>query len=443
MRKYLAEIIIVVIVLLAVAVIIARSLSIKEASAVIDDGDLRVRPVRAAIAPEDNAFTYFARATNVMYYPKEFSSLYYGVSTNQDVMWATNGARLVQIIASNEAAFMEVEKGLACAKCQSPEATNRGSRVWSFVAFRNLSQLLCLKADWLGRNARPDEALDFAMRTIGIGQAIQCDAQGTLDFVIGLAIKNLGVRQVEILLDSCTIPSSGLKRLARELLSGRCKASEESLKNLIRADYRLHADEIDNLATGKSQFKDYTGSGEHFHLPFTGYALNARKTKSMLADQARQAIRRSAMTYSQMRIKKEESTWPSFELMTILRPNGWGIYLAGANDYTYAQTLNQHCQGELNRRAMGLLAALKAFKQDHSRLPQSLAELVPEYIDSIPADPFDGKPIRYSVEKKIIYSVGKDLMDSGGSEKTEERWQSSDPILLRRYAEDIVYRIEF
>ena len=30
-------------------------------------------------------------------------------------------------------------------------------------------------------------------------------------------------------------------------------------------------------------------------------------------------------------------------------------------------------------------------------------------------DPFDGKPIRYSKDKKIIYSVGEDGVDSGGS----------------------------
>jgi hypothetical protein len=50
-------------------------------------------------------------------------------------------------------------------------------------------------------------------------------------------------------------------------------------------------------------------------------------------------------------------------------------------------------------------------------LPESLSELVPKYLPKVPIDPFDGKPLRYSKEKGIIYCVGKDLKDSGGSPK--------------------------
>jgi hypothetical protein len=46
---------------------------------------------------------------------------------------------------------------------------------------------------------------------------------------------------------------------------------------------------------------------------------------------------------------------------------------------------------------------------------------VPKYFTKIPADPFDGKLIKYSPKKKIIYSVGKDLKDSGGSEGKDLR----------------------
>jgi len=59
--------------------------------------------------------------------------------------------------------------------------------------------------------------------------------------------------------------------------------------------------------------------------------------------------------------------------------------------------------------------ALKGYKSEAGELLQSLSELVPEYIDAVPRDPFDGKPMRYSAEKKIVYSIGEDLKDSGGS----------------------------
>jgi len=52
-------------------------------------------------------------------------------------------------------------------------------------------------------------------------------------------------------------------------------------------------------------------------------------------------------------------------------------------------------------------------------LPGTLDALVPDYIDKIPSDDFDGEPMRYSAEKKIIYSVGEDLNDDGGGEEKD------------------------
>ncbi len=41
-----------------------------------------------------------------------------------------------------------------------------------------------------------------------------------------------------------------------------------------------------------------------------------------------------------------------------------------------------------------------------------------EYLSAIPLDPYDGEPLRYSAEKGIIYSVGKDFIDSSGSSES-------------------------
>jgi hypothetical protein len=40
---------------------------------------------------------------------------------------------------------------------------------------------------------------------------------------------------------------------------------------------------------------------------------------------------------------------------------------------------------------------------------------VPAYLAAVPADPYDGKPFRYSAAKGVVYSVSKDLRDDGGS----------------------------
>ncbi len=61
--------------------------------------------------------------------------------------------------------------------------------------------------------------------------------------------------------------------------------------------------------------------------------------------------------------------------------------------------------------------ALKAYKSRHGEYPAKLAELVPEIISKVPMDPFSGKELLYKKDKNgfILYSVGWDIEDSGGS----------------------------
>src|SRR3989344_3491603 len=72
------------------------------------------------------------------------------------------------------------------------------------------------------------------------------------------------------------------------------------------------------------------------------------------------------------------------------------------------------------------IIAIKAFTNENRNYPASLNELVPRYLPSIPQDPFGDKALKYSMNKKIIYSVGRDMQDTGGS--TGDDWrQMSDP----------------
>jgi len=51
---------------------------------------------------------------------------------------------------------------------------------------------------------------------------------------------------------------------------------------------------------------------------------------------------------------------------------------------------------------------------DNEGLPESLKQLDPKSLAEIPEDPFDHRAIRYSRERKVLYSAGRDLED--GSE---------------------------
>ena len=55
----------------------------------------------------------------------------------------------------------------------------------------------------------------------------------------------------------------------------------------------------------------------------------------------------------------------------------------------------------------------------NSNVPNSLAELVPDYLSAVPIDPFDEQPLRYKklAHGYVVYSIGSDFTDDGGKEK--------------------------
>jgi hypothetical protein len=63
--------------------------------------------------------------------------------------------------------------------------------------------------------------------------------------------------------------------------------------------------------------------------------------------------------------------------------------------------------------------AIRLYRLDEDRLPESLDELVPKYLPSVPQDPFATGPLIYrlSDEGYVLYSVGANRQDDGGIEQ--------------------------
>lgn len=72
---------------------------------------------------------------------------------------------------------------------------------------------------------------------------------------------------------------------------------------------------------------------------------------------------------------------------------------------------------EAARRIVVTAVALKRFQLKHAKWPETLSELTPEYLASVPIDPYDGKPLKYRPATDgtfLLYSVAEDGVDNGG-----------------------------
>lgn len=71
---------------------------------------------------------------------------------------------------------------------------------------------------------------------------------------------------------------------------------------------------------------------------------------------------------------------------------------------------------EATHAAAQTAVAMTRYRLDHGAFPARLADLVPAYLDEVPADPFDGSPLRMTVKdgEWLVYSIGPDGKDDGG-----------------------------
>jgi hypothetical protein len=70
---------------------------------------------------------------------------------------------------------------------------------------------------------------------------------------------------------------------------------------------------------------------------------------------------------------------------------------------------NAHWRNTAEARCAVVGIACERFRLKHSRWPETLTELCPEYLAAVPLDPFDGNTLRYRTlpDGVVIQSVGR------------------------------------
>ncbi|WP_425400594.1 hypothetical protein [Aeoliella sp.] len=103
-------------------------------------------------------------------------------------------------------------------------------------------------------------------------------------------------------------------------------------------------------------------------------------------------------------------------------PPGMGVWFSPSRfAHTLANSVPEFAEGQARASTAAAGIAALRFHHQNDRWPASLDELVPEFLDAVPIDPFTGDPLKLTStdEELVIYSVGPDLKDDGGFEIPE------------------------
>ena len=155
-------------------------------------------------------------------------------------------------------------------------------------------------------------------------------------------------------------------------------------------------------------------------LPY--YYMHEKKTLGIVAD-AYSRMGSEAGRYCNGVRKPENEDDVNFEgqptsWLDFITPNSEGLRYDSANNLTdvFFPFFERRCFYHVYVDAIKTAVAIKAYeKNNNNTLPETLNKLVPDYLDRLPIDYFNGEALRYSRENKWLYSVGADCKDDGGS----------------------------
>lgn len=389
-------------------------------TAPIDDSDLRLSKV--TISQDQNAYYDLIQIGDI-YETKDTINY---LSSNG---WDNKIVEGILFNNLNQKALTFFDEAAQKTFFQDPAYADLSKNVNSdfhIIKIQQVSRLSALKALYLAHQGRVAEALDEADKSMAVGRKMSISQAPLLGYIMGSAIESIGLNTLNNILEISFISTPVLLQYSQRL--DQFKDSEQGFINGLKYQYMAASSYIDAISKGEAKLSSLIPTiGEDdkdlvMNNAKGSFYLQPNKTKLRLAERYRLVINDINKPCGLM---KNDTTASSLSTSTSLIEKYFMSNLIGEAIYSFVEPSSSDgkviCDNDLSVSATQLLFAIKAYKINNKTLPSSLSELVPKYILSVPLDPFDGKLIRYSSSKKIIYSVGPNTVDLGGSEDEDAR----------------------
>ncbi|MDJ0864729.1 MAG: hypothetical protein QNK03_01390 [Myxococcota bacterium] len=371
----------------------------------VDDADLQV--VRHPTAPEQDARTHLELAVRALVWPShpdEAAALQ---------RWAHGGdgdpALAAPWLARNAATLLLLERALAAPRFQIPFLFLGDPDVHGTGSWTRLARLLALRSRVALEAGDGPGALRHALDTVQLGwRAERAEGALLVHALLGLEMRSEGLAALRQVVTRAPLAARETRRLVQQL--ERYRTTHAGWDAVWAAEYESMR------AALEESFRDERPDGALARLGLGRYLLQPNRTLDGFA-QAYRAVREDTQracarmhSVAATAAGTDDETWSAWRAIA---PNAVGRILleAGAPDYGRYQL--RRCAADTELSAVQALAALGAWQRDHGELPESLEALVPLYLDAVPPDAFDGRPLRFAAEQRRLYSVGDDFREAG------------------------------
>lgn len=391
---------------------------------------------RPDVAPADNAFTYFLEATDLLVDTTN-AALFVDFRTGK----APASDELRELIAKNAECLALVKRGTECAICLAPPVETIETLVPYVGPWLHMQRILEARARLARLDGRFAAAADDLAVGLRFGDLVQKNASSLITYLVGVAIFSSSAEAAMELARDPAAPPETLARLAAEL--ERAGPFDGGLVRALKTEHRTACNVVDDLREKQEQMMlsaciDSNSNRWIRWMRNSRYFFKPNQTKRDLAEVHRFMIERASRIYADMKPfdVSDKEGGPLAEL----RPNAIGnfIFLIMLPS---EKIVESRCRTDGMLAGAKLTVACNRFARDQGRWPAELQELVPEYLNEVPRDPYDGVPFRYSAEKSLVWAVGTNLTDEGGSTRVPGVDRADGTKRNRQKAEDFVFEL--
>lgn len=334
-------------------------------------GDYDLRLLRRPVEDRHNGFFILADGPPV-YWPEDSreSAEAYRLSTGSSSNWKL----AEEILAKNPDLLQHLDESLRERDFQFPQLEEPVSPISVTATWRDMITVVSIAAFLHAEQSGTEAGLNDAMKILRFAQRVQGAQGGLVQWLMGSQFKRQALVCIRGLSLRADVGSRQLVALSREL--ERFAADREGFADAVRFEYGSAVGEVDEL--------------------------HPEATRQKLIEVMRKAIRCAT----------RERAW-GIQVALEVQAGSPNVCARAADGWHLG--LEDGAMEDTALAATRAILALRAFDLENGRMARSLAELVPVYLPAFPVDPFDGRPLRYSPADEIVYSVGADLRDDGGS----------------------------
>jgi hypothetical protein len=334
-------------------------------------------------------------------------------------------ALLERYIRANSRTLKSLHDAAAITECRYPvdfSAGPGGAWMLHIPNVRDGGRLLCLEAVLLAENRDAEGAAKATEAVLHIAQSLEKEPM-MISHIVRLATANVGSVALERALNRIEFTAESLVKLqeafrdvrveeglVRAIAENRC-----SLLGVFEKPQALNRESFDHLPSVP------------FLEAYAALGLSAREGVIFL-DYMDECLR-----IAQLPMFERSAALGAIEARFRARK---GIFLREAR---YTTELIRRATQEAVWIGMAVTTlAVERYRLAHAKPPETLGQLVPDYLAAVPEDPFDGAPLRYQRLGRgfAVYSVGQDGKDDSGAEEPPKEMKKEGQTY------DLVFRVE-